>query len=753
MFCDGESPHLSITDFVNLRSFLYLREALNLKYLKIENQRTRLNGMANDVYRIGPIMIRRHWEYRGLYAEPASPGFWIDTYSKHSGSDMVSLKLHLAHTLSRFSSHPPSGCSPELLQEAAAQFRPTASWQSVFDDLVSRLGIDVSEPKIPQPASFRGWSQVAWVSASSPPFGGSIEEGDSSAWPDFRPDRVPFIGRPRTKFEIRDAMGRVQQIIGSWPTAGAPLLLSFTLWQNDRDPLHQQWKFSRSAIKACPYGLSNALVSKDATIVIDDDLLTVDHENKRMIEHHASAPPLVFLAWPRRLDGATPADTDWTQLKGRKVLVAVGGDRASLVHALELNDELLNAGVGSIEFVLPNGFMDGNNSITVDYEGGNLRGVHKDAVGLAMTAKQVFGISPKIEQMTASATVWKIGDGSSLSEADLLITPWLQRGTINLLYSDAGVGKSWFALLTVYALATGGKLLNKFQARRKLRCLYLAGEMGDRICRRIEDIHAAMPNCDAADNIEVYPRPGQNVEKLNLERAESWEALDALIDKVDVVVIDHLTAFTIGNNSSDSWSQLHAHLRRYAQQGKTILLVHHAGKDGHQRGTSKLDDDIDMKIHIAKLGASENGVRVTFEKHRDDETLGKAMQPFVYYWDQDPAGRLRWQAIDTEPSETKAWVKLSEANDARVHSVNEASILDNFEGKKADIIRCLAMARLKGKPGLRRPEIDCQIAVSPTTTRSLINDLVVKGVVIVEGEGKATRYALSDEIRKSVISE
>ena len=130
MFCDGESPHLSITDFVNLRSFIYLREALNLKYLRIENQRTRLNGMANDVYRIGPIMIHRHWEYRGLYADPASPGFWIDTHSKHSGSDMVSLKLHLAHTLSRFSSHPPSGCSPELLQEAAAQNEAALSMPS-----------------------------------------------------------------------------------------------------------------------------------------------------------------------------------------------------------------------------------------------------------------------------------------------------------------------------------------------------------------------------------------------------------------------------------------------------------------------------------------------------------------------------------------------------------------------------------------------------------------------------------------------
>ena len=754
MFCDGDDPHLCITDIVNLASFVELKKAIDLRHLKIDTDRIFVNHVKRDVYRFGPIIIHRHWEDRGLYRGPASPGCWADTYSGRSGDDIVSLKLHLARVLSLPQSGPSKVCSPEFLQEVAAQFQPEASEQEFVDELVKRLGIDINNPNITQPAAFRGWSQVACMSASSPPLSG-LHDDSAETWPDYRLDQVPFIGRPSRTFVMRDAMGRVQQAIGSWPTAwGRPLFLSFTLWEKDFDTLIQQWMFGRSTVKICPYGLGNALANRDAIVAIVDDLNTVDRENTKLSEYHGAMPPITFTAWPRGLYAASPVGTDWSQLRDRKVTVAVGNDRDSFVQALDLNDELLKAGVRTIEFVLPKKFDGGGNELKVDHEGGELRGIRKDASELAEIAKQKFGIFSKIMQTTALSPVWKIGDGSSSFEADLIMTPCLEKATINLLYSKPGVGKSWFALLIIYILATGGKLLGKFHTRKRFRCLYLAGETGDRICRRIEEIHAAMQSTDAIENIDVYPHPNQKNGKLNLECPEDWQTFKALAENYDVIVIDHLSAFTSGHNSADSWSRLHLLLRQLTEQGKTILLLHHAGKNGQQRGTSLLDADIDTKIHLTNLADAPNGFLVTFEKHRDDETLGQALQPFEIRWDRGgPGGLLRWATKDVDPSKTKIWAPLPERQNAHIRAVDEAFILATFEGQEAEIIRCLANANLKGKSGLKREEFDRHLGVSEETTRSVIKGLVTKCSVLVEGKGKATRYALSDAAIQSIINE
>ncbi|MDR3414300.1 MAG: AAA family ATPase [Formivibrio sp.] len=755
MYYSNGSRCLSSKGLVNLAAFINLDTALDLKLLKIVPDQVLSYGAMQDAYTIGPIHIMRNWQDAVLYScQSSAPGLWTDSYFKRGGDDIVSLMLHLKRCLLLKGTNPSNDRHLEFLKEVAVQFQPEATEQTIIEDLAKRLGIDVHQPIIRQPAKFRGWSQVAWVSQSSPQFGTHPEKDSVRRWPKYRPDCVPFIGQPTYAFEIRDASGFLQQVIGYWPTAlGVPLLLSFTPWYKDLDPLHQRWKFGQSALRTCPYGLSTAFENKDATVVIDDDLLTVDRENPRLFKHHGAGIPIVFVAWPRGLHQATPAGTDWSCLRGRKVIVAVSNDRESFSHAFELSEELRNVGVESVEFVLPKNLMDENDKITVDYKGGELRGSRKDASELAEIAKQKFGISAKIMSKTALSSSWKIGDQIPALMIESMMPPWLYPATINLIYGKAGGGKSWFALKTIHSLATGTKFLGRLEPKERFRCLYLAGEMVSKICRRMDMIQASISNCKRIENIEIYPRPGNAVGKMNLELAETWEILREYTDNADIIVVDPLTKFTVGHNSAVSWSLVSTQLRKLTEKGKTIIILHHEGKDGKQRGTTELDDEIDTKIHLQSLPRIENGVLVTFEKHRDDETLGKALKPFELRWDKGPNGLLRWEAIDAEASETKTWVPLPEMSNDTIRSVNESFIQATFGGREADIIRCLTMAVLKGKPGLLRQEIDDQIGASGSTTRSVITDLVTKGSVVVEGKGKATRYALSDELKKSIIHE
>ena len=105
---------------------------------------------------------------------------------------------------------------------------------------------------------------------------------------------MPFIGEPHFRFEIKDQLGCLQQIIGGWNTAWGPkLLLSFTLCHRDEEPLEQRWLFLRPKIKMCPYGLDLAIQSKQAKIIIHDNLKWAKENNEEIIK------PLLKTEWLR----------------------------------------------------------------------------------------------------------------------------------------------------------------------------------------------------------------------------------------------------------------------------------------------------------------------------------------------------------------------------------------------------------------------------------------------------------------------
>ena len=84
------------------------------------------------------------------------------------------------------------------------------------------------------------------------------------------------------------------------------------------------------------------------------------------------------------------------------------------------------------------------------------------------------------------------------------------------------------------------------------------------------------------------------------------------------------------------------------RRGISVLLIHHAGKGGMQRGTSRREDVLDTTIQLKrpKDYEPEDGARfeVHFTKHRG--FTGDDAAPIEAKLTTDGLGRARWEVIN-----------------------------------------------------------------------------------------------------------
>jgi putative DNA primase/helicase len=205
---------------------------------------------------------------------------------------------------------------------------------------------------------------------------------------------------------------------------------------------------------------------------------------------------------------------------------------------------------------------------------------------------------------------------------EMLLSPILPERSLAMLYAPRGVGKSWVALSIGLAVAGGASLL-RWSAPRQRNVLYIDGEMPlvsmqERLKAISFGFGGEIPNDGfrilAADQIESG---------INLSSEEGQGALEPLLDDVDLLILDNLsTLCTTGSESaSDAWVSMQNWLLKLRRQGTAVLLVHHAGTNGRQRGTSRREDALDTVIALRRPEdySPEQGARfeVHFEKLRN----------------------------------------------------------------------------------------------------------------------------------------
>ncbi len=215
-----------------------------------------------------------------------------------------------------------------------------------------------------------------------------------------------------------------------------------------------------------------------------------------------------------------------------------------------------------------------------------------------------------------------------------VLEPVIPTQGLAMIYAPRGIGKTWAALSMAWAVATGGTALGRWQAPEARRVFYLDGEMpaGDLQERLASVIAGSDKESPDSNFMRIVNGDLQMTSMLNLATPEGQDALEPFLKDVDLVVVDNLATLARRGreNETESWLPMQSWLLDLRRRGKSVLLVHHAGKGGQQRGTSAREDVLDTVIALRTPSDYQKNQGARFEVHLEKSrgVCGDAVQPF-----------------------------------------------------------------------------------------------------------------------------
>lgn len=185
---------------------------------------------------------------------------------------------------------------------------------------------------------------------------------------------------------------------------------------------------------------------------------------------------------------------------------------------------------------------------------------------------------------------------------ETILEPWLHTQDLVMIYAARGIGKTHFQLAIAFAIATGTRFA-KWQATKPRKVLVLDGELTGPLAQQRCLMHC--PDVEPAPGfLRVFTpdllQDGQAMP--DLSTLEGQDLIEPMLGDAEVVIVDNLSAWARSGreNESESWIPVANWLLQMRRRGKSVILIHHAGKSGQQRGTSKREDLLDVVIGLSR---------------------------------------------------------------------------------------------------------------------------------------------------------
>lgn len=262
----------------------------------------------------------------------------------------------------------------------------------------------------------------------------------------------------------------------------------------------------------------------------------------------------------------------------------------------------------------------------------------------------------RLRALMNDAPHWKLDKGSAsdksvaisledfvqmeLRPREYVVYPVLPEQGTAMVFAYRGVGKTHFALAFAYAAASGSPLFGgqggpKWFAPKTRRVLFVDGEMAQTdMQERLRSIVAGSTHACPPGNFKLITPdqlpPDELMPNLTTARGQQW--LDHNLHGVELLVLDNLATLCgrSQENTGESWLPIQKWLLSLRRRGISVLLVHHAGKNGEQRDSSTKEDILDTSIRLRRPDdyMPEDGARFVVELTKARGICGPDAAPF-----------------------------------------------------------------------------------------------------------------------------
>jgi RecA-family ATPase len=167
-----------------------------------------------------------------------------------------------------------------------------------------------------------------------------------------------------------------------------------------------------------------------------------------------------------------------------------------------------------------------------------------------------------------------------------LLAEWLCEGGYGIIIAPRGVGKTWFAQIIAKAISCGGRV-GAWLAHEPANVAYIDGEMPPDMMQE-RDRGLGEGEVQLLNHSILFDRTGQ---VLNVSAPEQQRAiLEWCIRKgIKVLILDNLSTLASGKRFVRVGAVASV-ARQFRRHGIAVILVHHSGRNGEPRGTSKRED-------------------------------------------------------------------------------------------------------------------------------------------------------------------
>jgi putative DNA primase/helicase len=208
-----------------------------------------------------------------------------------------------------------------------------------------------------------------------------------------------------------------------------------------------------------------------------------------------------------------------------------------------------------------------------------------------------------------------------------------------------------------WAVASGSDFL-RWKATETCGVLYLDGELPADLLRERLLMQQSASEQTEVPPIKILSHEQQRNGILTLATPQGRKEVERRIsDDISLVVFDNLSCLYGGEeNDAEGWQEMQEFLLRLRRRGIACIVIHHSGKGGQQRGTSRREDVLDTVINLKHPNGykAEEGARfeVHFEKARG--LSGDEVEPFEAQLTTTDDGHPIWIAKSLHPEKDKA---------------------------------------------------------------------------------------------------